>query len=50
MDHEKTGLELDLDLLKFVVDKTNVLSSSEEMKDRLNVISVILLKENNMNV
>lgn len=47
VDPEKHKLKIDEDLLKFVVDNLNELSKSDGMKDKLNVISVLLLKENN---
>jgi len=46
VDQEKVKLKIDVELLNFVVKKTETLTNSESMKDRLNVISVILLKEN----
>jgi hypothetical protein len=46
VDPEKTKFELDKDLLKFCLDKLRIFVKSESLRDRMDVISVCILKEN----
>jgi hypothetical protein len=47
IDPEKNKVEFDKDLLKFCVDETKLMMQGEEFHDKLNVIGVLYLKENN---
>mmetsp|Transcript_38784 Transcript_38784/g.34477 ORF Transcript_38784/g.34477 Transcript_38784/m.34477 type:complete len:144 (+) Transcript_38784:586-1017(+) len=47
VDLEKHKVKIDEDLLRFCIENMRKLTESQEFKDRLNVISVLLLKENN---
>lgn len=47
IDPEKYKVEFDKDLLKYCLDNTKKMMQSEEFHDKLNVIGVCYLKENN---
>ena len=48
IDQDKHKLEFDAGLLRFVITNAKLLFHSESLKDKLDVISVQILRENTM--
>jgi len=48
IDQDKHKLEFDAGLLRFVISNAKLLFQSESLKDKLDVISVQILRENTM--